>query len=34
VGVLNNQVCVRVSAQIYNEMADVRRLADALKNEN
>jgi isopenicillin-N epimerase len=34
VGVLNSQVCVRVSAQIYNEMADVRRLADALKNEN
>ena len=30
VGVLNNQVCVRVSAQIYNEMADIHRLGDAL----
>jgi isopenicillin-N epimerase len=30
VGALNNQVCIRVSAQIYNEMGDIRRLADAL----
>jgi isopenicillin-N epimerase len=30
VGVWNNQVCVRVSAQIYNEMADIGRLAAAL----
>jgi selenocysteine lyase/cysteine desulfurase len=32
VGVWNDQVCVRISAQIYNEMADIARLADALKN--
>ena len=30
VGTWNNQVCVRVSVQIYNEPADVSRLTDAL----
>jgi isopenicillin-N epimerase len=30
VGVWNDQVCVRISAQIYNEMADIARLAEAL----
>lgn len=31
VGALKNRVCIRVSAQIYNEMADMERLAQALK---
>jgi isopenicillin-N epimerase len=30
VGAWKNQVCIRISAQIYNEMADIRRLVDAL----
>ncbi len=30
VGALNEQVCVRVSAQIYNDMSDVERLVKAL----
>ncbi len=30
-GALNNQVCVRISAQIYNEMSDVGRLVNALR---